>query len=52
MRLANYPWTVVGSAVEYRLGQFFGTEYEITSAALGEIQGHKGHLFHCVLGSL
>lgn len=51
-RLANYPWSTVGSAVEFRLRQFFGTEYEITSASLGEIQHPNGHLLHSILGNL
>ena len=33
--LRDYPWSVVGSAVEFRIRQYCGIEYYSTTAALG-----------------
>lgn len=50
--LKDYPWTVVGSAVEFRIRQNCGTDYYGTSAALGDLSRFGACQFHDALAIL
>ena len=50
--LRDYPWSVVGSAVEFRIRQYCGIEYYSTTAALGGAGDMTTSMFHDALAVL
>ncbi len=50
--LKDYPWSTVGSAVEFRLRQACGVDYYRTTAAFGNLGRMSNGIFHDALAML